>query len=109
MTAREVRMVRESVPTVKGHTVFACLFEGDGRFGASGESFSAGRGVLISFGDGDEVIVTTGGSNARFLLVSGKPLREPVAWAGPIVRNTREQLDEAWRDLESGTFVKRGA
>jgi redox-sensitive bicupin YhaK (pirin superfamily) len=96
-------------PTVMGHTVFAYLFEGDGRFGGGGESVSAGRGVLISFDDGDEVTVATGGAAARFLLVSGKPLYEPVAWAGPIVMNTREQLDEAWRELEAGTFVKRGA
>ena len=96
-------------PTVVGYTVFAYLFEGACRFGLSGESLEAGRGRLVLLGDGDEVAVVTGESGARFLLVSGKPLREPVAWAGPIVMNTRQELDEAWHELEAGTFVKRRA
>ena len=96
-------------PTTRGHTVFAYLFQGDCTFGATEKRAVAKPGVLVLFGDGDQVTVTAGDSGGRFLLVSGKPLREPVAWRGPIVMNTREELDQAWRDLEAGTFVKRGA
>ncbi len=103
------RTVTWTHPTVVGHTVFAYLFEGEGSFGAAGQRVTAGHGTLILFGDGDQVTVTAGESGARFMLVSGKPLGEPIAWAGPIVMNTREQLEEAWGDLEAGTFVKRKA
>ena len=93
-------------PTVPGHTVFAYLFEGDGRFGRAGEPVGAGYGTLVLFGDGDTVEVTAGDHGARFVLLSGKPLREPIAWRGPIVMNTREELSQAWRELDDGTFVK---
>jgi redox-sensitive bicupin YhaK (pirin superfamily) len=53
--------------------------------------------------------VTAGANDARLLYISGKPLGEPVAWRGPIVMNTREELDVAWRELEAGTFVKHAA
>jgi redox-sensitive bicupin YhaK (pirin superfamily) len=96
-------------PTARGHTVFVYLFGGDALVGASKKSVSARPGVLVLFDDGDDVTVTAGAAGARFLLVSGLPLREPVAWRGPIVMNTREELDQAWTDLEAGTFVKRGA
>lgn len=92
-----------------GHTAFAYLFEGRGAFGADAEVVAAGDGMLVLFGDGDAVTVTGGESGARFLFVSGRPLHEPIAWRGPIVMNTREELDTAWRELESGTFVKTGA
>ena len=59
------------------------------------------------FGEGDLVSVAAGPSGARFLLVGGKPLHEPIAWRGPIVMNTREELDTAWRELRDGTFVKQ--
>ena len=65
--------------------------------------------MLMLFGDGDEVMVDAGEQGARFILVSGRPLDEPVAWRGPIVMNTREQVDEAWRELQAGTFVKHKA
>jgi redox-sensitive bicupin YhaK (pirin superfamily) len=95
-------------PTMLGHTAFAYLFEGDGRFGASEKVAAARLGVLVLFDDGDEVTVTAGPEGARLILVSGKPLHEPVAWRGPIVMSTREELEQAWRDLDAGTFVKRG-
>jgi redox-sensitive bicupin YhaK (pirin superfamily) len=60
---------------------------------------------LILFDRGDEVVVQTGERGARFLLVSGKPLQEPVAWHGPIVMNTREELERAYRELQEGTFI----
>jgi hypothetical protein len=93
--------------TPPGHTVFAYLFAGAARFGESGGLLDAGRGTVLLFAGGDRVSATAGQSGSRFLLVSGKPLREPIAWRGPIVMNTGEELDTAWRELEEGTFVKR--
>ena len=58
------------------------------------------------FDRGDEVTVQAGDEGIRFLLVSGKPLAEPVAWYGPIVMNTQEQLRQAFEELEKGTFLK---
>ena len=58
------------------------------------------------FDRGDEVTVQAGDEGIRFLLVSGKPLREPVAWYGPIVMNTQEQLRQAFEELQRGTFLK---
>ncbi len=60
---------------------------------------------LILFDNGDEVAVQAGEEGIRFLLVSGQPLQEPVAWYGPIVMNTQEQLRQAFEDLEKGTFL----
>ena len=58
------------------------------------------------FDRGDEVAVHAGDEGIRFLLVSGKPIEEPVAWYGPIVMNTDEELREAYAELRSGTFIK---
>ena len=63
--------------------------------------------MLLDDGDLAKVTATTEG--ARFLFVSGKPLHEPVAWGGPIVMNSDEELNAAWRELREGTFVKVGA
>jgi redox-sensitive bicupin YhaK (pirin superfamily) len=60
----------------------------------------------VLFDRGDEVTVQAGDEGIRFLLVSGKPLHEPVAWAGPIVMNTREELRQAFEEFQSGTFLK---
>ncbi len=65
-----------------------------------------GNRTLVRFGTGDEVTVTSGPEGVRFLLVSGQPIQEPVAWHGPIVMNTREELMQAMRDLNNGTFIK---
>ena len=62
-------------------------------------------GSCCSIG-GDEVTVQAGEDGIRFLLVSGKPLEEPVAWRGPIVMNTREELQQAYAELREGTFIK---
>jgi hypothetical protein len=64
--------------------------------------------TVVLWGEGDEVRVTAGEPGARFLFVSGKPLREPVAWQGPIVMNTREELRTAFREYQEGTFIKKG-
>ena len=61
---------------------------------------------LVLFDRGDEVTVQAGDAGIRFLLVSGKPLEEPVAWYGPIVMNTQEQLRQAFAELQRGTFLK---
>ena len=63
---------------------------------------------LVLFDRGDEVTVQAGEQGIRFLLVSGKPLREPVAWQGPIVMNTREELQRAFAELQDGTFLQNG-
>ena len=64
---------------------------------------------LVVFDRGDEVTVQAGDDGIRFLLVSGKPLQEPVAWYGPIVMNTQEQLQQAFTELREGTFLKKGS
>jgi hypothetical protein len=102
---------------------FAYVFGGDGKFcNASGPLAVPTEGVawadtvpphdadnrsLILFDRGDEVTVQAGEDGIRFLLVSGKPLEEPVAWYGPIVMNTQEQLRQAFEELEKGTFLKK--
>jgi redox-sensitive bicupin YhaK (pirin superfamily) len=62
---------------------------------------------LVLFDRGDEISVQAGPEGIRFLLVSGKPIEEPVAWYGPIVMNTQDQLKQAMSDLQNGTFIKR--
>jgi hypothetical protein len=64
-----------------------------------------GNRSLVLFDSGDEVVVQAGDEGIRFLLVSGKPLEEPVAWYGPIVMNTQEQLRQAITELRAGTFI----
>ena len=62
--------------------------------------------TLVLFDDGDQVVVVTEDEPVRFLLISGKPLREPVAWYGPIVMNTQEELRIAFNEYQKGTFIK---
>ncbi len=66
----------------------------------------SGNRTLIRFGSGDEVTVQAGAEGVRFLLISGAPIEEPVAWHGPIVMNTQAELQQAMRDLQNGTFIK---
>jgi hypothetical protein len=65
-----------------------------------------GNRSLVLFDSGDEVTVQAGEQGIRFLLVSGKPLEEPVAWYGPIVMNTQAELQQAMAELRGGTFIK---
>jgi hypothetical protein len=67
-----------------------------------------GAAALVLFADGDQVRVTGAGQTVRFLLVSGKPLGEPIARYGPFVMNTRAEIDQALSDLRAGTFVYQG-
>jgi quercetin 2,3-dioxygenase len=83
--------------------VFAYVFEGSGKFG---DSTPADNRSLVGFGEGQDVLVNAGEAGVRFLLVSGKPLKEPVAWRGPVVMNTREELQLAFEELDKGTFLK---
>jgi len=68
--------------------------------------YDAGNRSLVLFDTGDEVVVQAGDEGIRFLLVSGKPIEEPVAWYGPIVMNTQAELRQAFRELENRTFIK---
>jgi quercetin 2,3-dioxygenase len=90
-------------PVHAGHTVFAYVIGGAGRLGDEREHAELS---LVLFGDGDAVSASAGSGPFRFLLVSGKPLGEPVAWGGPIVMNTDEELETAFAEYQAGTFVK---
>lgn len=91
-------------PVKQGHTAFAYVFEGEGIFGEEKTLVASTR--LIILGDGDMVRVQVGANPVRFLLISGKPLNEPIARYGPFVMNTNEEIEQALKDLKDGTFVK---
>jgi quercetin 2,3-dioxygenase len=93
-------------PTKKGYTVFAYVIEGAGMTGADHET-SVDNHTLVLFEDGEQVSFKTGEEGVRFLLISGKPLHEPIAWGGPIVMNTQEELDLAFEEYRSGRFIKK--
>jgi len=88
-----------------GHAAFAYLFEGEAEFGGEDSAVVTGPRLVV-LGDGDTVEVRTENSPARFLLVSGKPLNEPIARHGPFVMNTREEIEQALRELQQGTFIR---
>jgi len=90
-------------PFPSGHTVFAYVLEGSGAFGD--ESAVAHRNVAL-FGDGELFRAESGPEGLRFFLFSGEPLREPIAWRGPIVMNTEEELYTAFQELDEGSFIK---
>jgi redox-sensitive bicupin YhaK (pirin superfamily) len=115
--------LRKTLPVETERNAFAYVFEGSGSFKAASQPFGAltekdiggretvtreraGNRSLVLFDSGDEITVEAGEQGIRFLLVSGKPLKEPVAWYGPIVMNTEEELREAARELRDGTFIK---
>lgn len=91
----------------KDHTSFAYILSGSGVF-----SKKAGRSVgedrVVLFGRGDRIRIAAGKTGLRFLMISGAPIGEPVAWRGPIVMNTEEELREAFREYRDGTFIKVG-
>ncbi|PSL20911.1 pirin family protein [Shimia abyssi] len=115
--------VRKTLPIDTYRRAFAYVFEGDAAFAdasaptgvllekeVAGEEVNirdmSGDRTLIRFGTGDEVTVQAGERGVRFLLISGTPIQEPVAWHGPIVMNTRAELEKAFSDLRNGTFIK---
>lgn len=129
--AADPRYLDISVPPGKRNTLtveverhaFAYVFEGSGTFCDASSPFGVlteknvdgeelliretiGNRSLVLFDRGDEITVQAGEEGIRFLLVSGKPIREPVAWHGPIVMNTRAELQQAIGELDDGTFIK---
>lgn len=92
-------------PTKHGHTVFAFVIEGQGFFDET-KTNPIGNGSVCLYEDGDHIAVTTGGGPVRFLLISGRPIGEPVAWYGPIVMNTDQELQQAFEEYQNGTFIK---
>jgi len=93
-----------SLPIPRGHSAFAYVFEGEGKFGPEKRSVATPR--LVVWDDGDSVEVTTEERAARFLLVSGKPLNEPIARYGPFVMNTKAEIEQTLRELQAGTFAQ---
>jgi redox-sensitive bicupin YhaK (pirin superfamily) len=109
-------------PTKPGHTVFAYIIDGQGYCCREKNPFTyeveginyfdiqrdpfVGNGTIVLFDDGDEIMVFTEEHKVRFLLISGKPIGEPVAWYGPIVMNTQEELQIAFEEYSQGTFIK---
>jgi hypothetical protein len=89
-------------PIPSGHTALAYLFEGEATFGDQ----TVAAVNMLNFGDGDHIRVKTENSPVRFMLISGKPFREPIAPYGPFVMNTREEIQQALNDLRNGTFVR---
>ncbi len=88
---------------------FGVLTERDGPDGEVLVREQTGNRSLVLFDSGDEIVVQAGEDGIRFLLVSGKPIEEPVAWHGPIVMNTRDELMQAMRELRDGSFIKEGS
>ena len=113
---------RKALPVEMSRHAFAYVFGGSGKFCNASAPLAvptdfikwadttppaeADNRSLILFDSGDEVTVQAGEDGMRFLLVSGKPLEEPVAWYGPIVMNTQQQLQQAFTELQEGTFLR---
>jgi redox-sensitive bicupin YhaK (pirin superfamily) len=117
--------LRRSLPVETNRHAFAYVFEGSGTFQSASQPFGVltekevddreirireqtGNRSLVLFDSGDEVTVQAGEEGIRFLLVSGQPIEEPVAWYGPIVMNAQAELQQAVAELRDGTFIKRG-
>jgi redox-sensitive bicupin YhaK (pirin superfamily) len=115
--------VKKTFPVDTYRKTFAYIFDGSGVFDSAsipkgvllekeirGEELNirdmSGNRTLVSFDTGDFVSVQAGENGIRFLLISGKPIQEPVAWHGPVVMNTREELIQAFDELKNGTFIK---
>ena len=115
--------VKKTFPVDTYRKTFAYIFDGSGAFDSAsiptgvllekeirGEELNirdmSGNRTLVSFDTGDFVSVQAGENGIRFLLISGKPIQEPVAWHGPVVMNTKEELIQAFDELKNGTFIK---
>jgi redox-sensitive bicupin YhaK (pirin superfamily) len=114
---------RKTLPVDTRRNAFAYVFEGSADFRDASQPHGvltekpgpvetvgrepAGDRSLVLFDRGDEVVVRAGEEGVRFLLVSGQPIQEPVAWYGPIVMNTEEELQRAFAELRAGTFIER--
>jgi redox-sensitive bicupin YhaK (pirin superfamily) len=98
---------RFSHATSETHNVFAYVLEGEGSFESMG-SRTVGADHVVLFGPGNSIFAAGMDKGVRFLLFAGEPLREPVAWRGPIVMNTEGELEIAFREYQEGTFIKEG-
>jgi redox-sensitive bicupin YhaK (pirin superfamily) len=113
---------KKRLPVESSRSAFAYVFEGGGSFrdasapqavrtewvgGAEGQDGRVENRSLVLFDSGDEIVVQAGDLGIRFLLVSGRPIAEPVAWHGPIVMNTEQELRQAYAELRAGTFIKK--
>jgi redox-sensitive bicupin YhaK (pirin superfamily) len=115
--------VKKTFPVDTYRRAFAYVFDGSGAFAdasapsgvllekeVAGQEVNirdlSGNRTLVRFGTGDEVTVQAGPEGIRFLLISGAPIQEPVAWHGPIVMNTKEELMKAFAELRNGTFIQ---
>jgi len=115
--------VKKHLPIETTRHAFAYVFAGSGTFRDASQPrgvqtevvgepattvrSAVGDRALVLFDSGDEIVVQAGDAGIRFLLVSGQPIEEPVAWYGPIVMNTEEQLQQAYSELRAGTFIKQ--
>jgi len=114
---------RKALPVEVERHAFAYVFEGSGNFRGASQPFGVltekidganeilvreqtGNRSLVVFDSGDEVVVQAGDEGIRFILVSGKPIKEPVAWYGPIVMNSQAELQQAFSELRQGTFIR---
>ena len=110
MTFLDVEMkagAKWNLSTEQDATLFIYIVEGSGRFGGENESLSQSKRGLL-FQSGDEFMAQASEDGLRFLLFAGKPLKEPIAWGGPIVMNTERELQQAFQEIRDGTFVRRG-
>ena len=114
-----------TIPAKPGHTVLAYVIKGKAFFCSEKSAFAYEKegenyfdmeedpfvrdGMLVHFEDGDAIQVETTDEPVRFLFISGRPLNEPIAWYGPIVMNTQEELETAFEEYRNGTFIKTGA
>jgi hypothetical protein len=132
---RKIKKVWQSKPTLEGaefhhpirpgHTAFAYVIEGEGYFDPERDPYTreviganyfdferrcvCNDRSIILYGDGDEVVIAAPAGPVRFFLISGPPLGEPVAWHGPIVMNTQEELRLAFEEYQQGTFIKHAS
>ena len=93
-----------SLPTPTEHTAFAYVYAGE--LGTAGGAVSYAGGTCLLFGPGEAAVLSAGPDGASFVFAHAQPLRESIAWGGPIVMNTREELETAFRELDEGTFIK---
>ena len=92
--------------TPADHTMVLYGLQGEGRIGSNNQLLKQGHLAVLTAGDQLKIEALAQDEKFRFMMFSGKPIREPVAWHGPVVMNTREELIEAFQDLQQGTFIR---
>lgn len=94
-----------AIETEKEDNLFIYIIQGEGCFGEVGDDYISEKHAVL-FHEGDRLFVKASNNGIRFLFFSGKPLKEPIAWGGPIVMNTKAELDQAFKDIDENTFIK---